>query len=221
MFLREERLAEGVWSGRIGEPRLRQRGSLHEADNPSNNSDEPCWSAPNVTEFHSGIYREDEILKDVGSFGNYIIDSNPWAVSRDKVFARQLNSLKGRITLTDHGVGPALGFISGPLSFPQSTINEIDANGGDGRFSRARDEQQQRIESGVFGAARAGIGVLLCIGGLLISVMGFKRGGDALGVAMERGGAASLGFLAWFPVALGGCWGVAGVLGYRVAQSAP
>ena len=59
--------------------------------------------------------------------------------------------------------------------------------------------------------------VLLALGGLFVFIVAFQRGGNALGVAMERGGWVWLRF----PVALGGGRFAAIVLGLWVAQYAP
>jgi hypothetical protein len=47
--------------------------------------------------------------------------------------------------------------------------------------------------------------VLLALVGLVIGVLGFKRGGDALGVAFERGGVSWAVGAAWGVAAYGGC----------------
>ncbi|HEY1560619.1 MAG TPA: hypothetical protein VGF71_06995 [Caulobacteraceae bacterium] len=119
------------------------------------------------------------------------------------------------------GVGRSIGFISGPLSLSQGSIDQIDADGGNGRLSYSGNKQPHRPESSVLRGLSGFASVFLCGGGLLVSVLGFKRGGDALGVAMDRGGWTWVRFLAWFPVALGGCWFFAGVVVYWIAQAAP
>jgi hypothetical protein len=61
----------------------------------------------------------------------------------------------------------------------------------------------------------------LCLGGLLVSVAGFKRGSNALDIAMQRHGWAWACFLGWFAVAWGGCAFAALVVTYWIGLYAP
>jgi len=114
-----------------------------------------------------------------------------------------------------------LGSIGGTFGLAQSQGDQDNASPGDGCLGNASIEQEHRPERGVLRGLGGVAGVLLACGGLGVVVLCFKRCGDALSVAMERGGWAWSRLLVWFPAALGICWLVAGIAVYWAKQSQP
>src|SRR5580698_7239561 len=90
-----------------------------------------------------------------------------------------------------------LGLLGGDLDLAERQADQQDAGASDERFSSCDHHHNPRPPSGVLGALCGLMCVLLALVGLVEAVLAFKRGGNALGVVIERGGWARASLISW------------------------
>ncbi len=103
--------------------------------------------------------------------GSDLADVNPGTASQFKHLCRSIRLF--------------LGLFGGDLDLAERQADQQDAGAGDKRFDTCDPHHNPGPPSGVLGALSGLMCVLLALGGLVVAVLSFKRGGDALGRAID------------------------------------
>lgn len=101
-----------------------------------------------------------------------------------------------------------LGSVGGSLGFTKGEGDQNDASASYRRFETGDYQHDASPVRGILLGLQGLCGIVLLLGAFVVSVGAFKRGGDALGYAFERGGVAWLrpigwGLLGWAICAMG------------------
>ena len=118
----------------------------------------------------------------------------------------------GRISGPFHFIGAPLGFIGGSLRGPQSEKYQEHAKGSNPGLKDGGAKQPSRPSGGALLSRENIGGVFLLLGGLIVGVLGLKRGGDTLGDAINWGGGAWGAVAGWALLGWGALWIATGVV---------